>query len=53
LKPLLCSKSQTAGVFGCGFLVFGSLQRSEYGLLARKGIVGDEVQLVLSIQVSE
>ena len=53
LKPMLCEKSQKAGIFGCGFLVSGSLQRSEYGLLARKGIVGDQVQLVLSITVPE
>jgi polyisoprenoid-binding protein YceI len=49
VQPQACNGQQPKPVWGCGFIVSGALQRSDYGMHARKGIVGDEVKLVLSI----
>jgi polyisoprenoid-binding protein YceI len=52
VQPIACERSVPDPIWGCGFVVSGTLQRSDYGMHARRGIVGDEVKLVLSIDQS-
>jgi polyisoprenoid-binding protein YceI len=53
VQPLACERRLPDPIWGCGFVVSGSLQRSDYGMHARKGIVGDAVKLVLRIEQSD
>ena len=49
LTTKICGREFALEPWRCGFDVVGTLQRSEFGMKARRGIVSDEVELTLSI----